>query len=73
MNRPTKSTDRPEFWDAELEQLAGSVTELFSEDLAIEAIGRTFLRARLEHRGVVSFGEMKAALKEELRRLVRPQ
>ena len=73
MSRTSKSAERPEFWDAELDRSAAHAVTLFGDEAVSDAIERAFLRRRLAGNGVVSFDEMKEALKAELRRMIRPQ
>ena len=63
----------PEFWDAELAQLSADATTLLGDDAVSDAIERALLRRRLARHRIASFDEMKEALKDELRRIARPQ
>ena len=69
----TEDTDRLAIWDDELEDLAARVVALFGDDEVPAAIERTLVQLRLARRAPVSFADYKMALKDELRRLVRPQ
>lgn len=68
--------DRPSFWGEELDHLSTHAAALFGEEAISAAIERTLAQLRGTRRGgvsmAVSLAEFNEALKEELRRLVRP-
>jgi len=69
----TEDADRLAIWDDELADLAARVVALFGDDEVASAIERALVQLRLARRAAVSFADYKMALKDELRRLVRPQ
>ncbi len=63
--------ERPEFWDDELELPSERAAAILGDDAVSAAVERLFQHCRART-AVVSFDALKAELKVELRRLVRP-
>jgi hypothetical protein len=64
--------ERPEFWDDELDVLSERAIAILGDEAVSVAVERLFLQLRSARTTVVSFDALKAELKVELGRLVRP-